>query len=685
MKKFYMIALAFLVTFGFLEYDANAYPGGLLPHTDAATDNDETTGISTTTQNGSYREWILPKPANVTSIRYNIASGGGSLPRIELYDVSGARVWNQNVQKGTYTIEVDEKNILKVRVVNTNTGGWSVSIREIDLFGQFAIVSPYNLVAIPDTRSVILSWEYEPEPGFDHFDIYIDGVKKLEVGPLLRSIKITGLEPDKQIRIFMAAVYATGDESDPSDNVYVTPYGDELINSTKLFAVEYPDQIRLDWSETRYATYELYYNGQLLYKGSGRSYLHAGLELDTEYTYEIWIVDKYERKRKADQITVKTREPPEPEKPVVQIVKVEADRINVMWQLGLNPPFWVEVNGDVIRSDINTNQMILINLDPDTEYEIIVGYTDKWGREVESDPRTVKTRPPPDPVPITLRVQTVTDKTVRLTWTKVYDVVEVFRDGEKVGETASVFYVDEGLNPETDYIYRLRAVDRFGREVWSNEVTAKTNPEQGPPPLRELKIKLQIAYHNSARINWNDDFQSYTVYLDGQQVGTSTSNYYHFNGLTPSTQYTVKVVAVDQYGREVESNELAFTTTAEKGQVFPTPPGGGTPPPASDSGNPDLDKPNDHLVEGGNSIGRNAVILIGIIILILIIMFGSLWLMGIFKKKMSLTKSAKGKENNVLRRRVTTNHNQVQRMFQRTNPDPMKQLRRQSYRRRHKR
>jgi hypothetical protein len=671
-----------MTLFGMIDFRASAYPGGLLPHTDNATDNNTNTNSWISYGTGNYLQWKLPRVAHITRFQWSITGRG--IPRVELIDSNGTVLYQlHNVFNGN--VNLDIKNVMYVRVTNYSPYD-GIGVIEIDVFGNLSLPVPENLKAIPDTRAAELTWSYTGEPGLDHFDIYVDGEKKYEVGPEKRSFRMNELEPDKTLTIYMTAVYQSGEESEASNTVTVTTYGNPLMVTSKFQPIVFEDRIVLTWTPTLNAVnYQVIYNGGSLYLGQQREFEHLGLQNDSNYTYTLYVIDKYGRKTLADEITVKTREPPEPEKPVVQIVSLDSDRIVAMWQLGLNPPIWIMLNGEMIRDDLKSNQIILNDLAPETNYTIVVGYVDKWGRQIESDPKTVTTLPPPDPVPITLNVQTVTENSVRLNWNKIYDVVEVMRDGEKIAESTSVFYVDSDLTPETQYRYQLRAVDRYGREIVSNEVTVSTNAEKGPPPLGQLFVKLQIAYHNSARINWNDDFQSYMVFLDGQQVGSTTSSYYHFNDLSPSTQYAVKVVAVDKYGREVESNLLTFTTTAEKGQVFPSPPGGGTPPPVSDSGNPDLDKPNDHLVEAGNSLRKNAVILIGIIITILIVMFGTLWLMGVFKKKMTLTRSAKGKENNVLRMRVTTNHNQVQRMFQRTNSDPMKQIRRQSYRRRIKR
>lgn len=92
----------------------------------------------------------------------------------------------------------------------------------------------------------------------------------------------------------------------------------------------------------------------------------------------------------------------------------------------------------------------------------------------------------PPSVPLRLRVATVTQASVTLTWQPSHDfesgidhyVIE--RDALVVGQATTEAFTDSGLFPETAYTYRIQAVNGAGLpSAWSAPLTATT---QAPPP-----------------------------------------------------------------------------------------------------------------------------------------------------------------------------------------------------------
>ena len=78
-------------------------------------------------------------------------------------------------------------------------------------------------------------------------------------------------------------------------------------------------------------------------------------------------------------------------------------------------------------------------------------------------------------------------------------------------------------------------------------------------------LSLSKAYWSDAHVSWilPKNTSSVTVYLDGQQIGTSTSdeNSYHLTGLGAGTEHVVKIEATVG-DEQLVSNEVKFTTGA---------------------------------------------------------------------------------------------------------------------------
>lgn len=83
-------------------------------------------------------------------------------------------------------------------------------------------------------------------------------------------------------------------------------------------------------------------------------------------------------------------------------------------------------------------------------------------------------------VPRNLAAAGVTRNQVSLSWTASTDNVavdhyEIFRDGGKAGEASGSSYQDSGLTPDTEYTYKVRALDAAGNvSDFSNEILVKT-------------------------------------------------------------------------------------------------------------------------------------------------------------------------------------------------------------------
>ena len=109
-------------------------------------------------------------------------------------------------------------------------------------------------------------------------------------------------------------------------------------------------------------------------------------------------------------------------------------------------------------------------------------------------------------------------------------------------------------------------------EILENAVYAECEltVKNSSPYLRNLHAPAEAITDNSINILWNRSslldtgtFKEYNVYINGELATVTEKLGYTANNLEPSTQYTVKVSAIDENGTELISEEITVSTEAQ--------------------------------------------------------------------------------------------------------------------------
>ncbi len=172
---------------------------------------------------------------------------------------------------------------------------------------------------------------------------------------------------------------------------------------------------------------------------------------------------------------------------------------------------------------------------------------------------------------------------VVLDWKRSKNTEEynIYRDGNRVGETERTEYRDEGLQPATTYEYRVSAIDDDGDESdLSDPASATTlSVEAGPPPPEN--VTATEVGSTRILVTWIPPSGSesvvagYNVYREGDFVGFVVATAFTDTGLSPETTYRYTVSSVDDRGVEGErSEEASATTAAPQDLIPPAPPTG---------------------------------------------------------------------------------------------------------------
>ena len=201
-------------------------------------------------------------------------------------------------------------------------------------------------------------------------------------------------------------------------------------------------------------------------------------------------------------------------------------------------------------------------------------------RETCSDPAQATTEALPGPtVPADLVAIAEGPYRIGLLWSSSQSEVgvafyRVFRDGDEIATVIDTTFEDSNLFPETEYSYRVSAVDGLQNESdLSEPVSATTAAEPGPPPPRN--VTATAASSTQINVAWEPPLvsthpvQGYNVYRAGDPIGFVVSTAFADTGLSPETTYQYTVAAVDDRGVEGESSDAASATTDAPTDVIP--------------------------------------------------------------------------------------------------------------------
>jgi hypothetical protein len=131
----------------------------------------------------------------------------------------------------------------------------------------------------------------------------------------------------------------------------------------------------------------------------------------------------------------------------------------------------------------------------------------------------------------------------------------------------STAYTDNGLEAETEYVYRVRAVNDAGESEWSAEASATTDP-----PLLDAPSDLTATAQNADQISlsWSDNSdneEQFVIYRSKESgsfaelsVLPANTTGYIDSGLDSETQYSYYVFARNADGDSGISNTPTATT-----------------------------------------------------------------------------------------------------------------------------
>lgn len=484
---------------------------------------------------------------------------------------------------------------------------------------------PRNLIAsnIQNTSADLIWGAASDNKAVVSYKIYVNGVAAFTATSTSYSLK--GLKEGTTYSIYVTALDAAGNESQPSNIVSVKTTGDTAPTpDTTPPSVPLNLQVSnvssvsadLTWSASSdnvgVIKYEIYLSntkkGETISTATSLSLLTPS----TSYTAYVVAVDAAGNKSGSSNLVSFTTlaggpsgggDTIPPSTPLnLTYSNTQATSVDLSWTASTDN---VGVVGYKIYEDgayatvTALTSIKLTNLEPGKRFTFKVSAIDAAGNESEQSNFVTVNTPASgaDTVkptqPVSLAVSNVTATAANLNWLPSTDNVgvvgyKVYVDNKLISTETTTSKALSGLTSGQHSAY-VAALDAAGNESEpSNTVYFDTNNPGGGggggtggdtiPPSQPTNLSVSNVLSSSANLTWtastdNKGLAGYKVYVNGVHKATSQGASTVISSLTSNTNYSVYVVAVDSSGNSsANSNTVTFKTKVGNNTGDVTPP-----------------------------------------------------------------------------------------------------------------
>ena len=331
----------------------------------------------------------------------------------------------------------------------------------------------------------------------------------------------------------------------PMEQLYTIP---GITGGLKAYAEG--SKIVVAWDNTPGAEgYELEVDGVIADVGLEAKYEHTGLAPNTQHTYKVRAVNELGKGEWSAELT-KTSAPGIPSNVALEATDTA---ITVTWDaVEAAESYEIEADGAIIENVSNTGYTHS-GLTPNSEHEYRIRSVNAEGKGEWSQAYSRYTLPD---TPKNFETA-VTSNTITISWDEVPGALgyEIETDGEIQSAGLETSYTHRSLKPNTEHIYRVRAIGLGGTGYWSKEVLASTM-------LAIPQNFAAKATSSSITLTWDAvvDAQYYDVEINGDITDNGGSTVFTHNGLAPNVEYTYRVRAREDLGAGDWSEPLKVKT-----------------------------------------------------------------------------------------------------------------------------
>lgn len=454
----------------------------------------------------------------------------------------------------------------KVQAQNQGgSSGWSSLLTAATLLN-----TPSNITATATGTSLTLSWD--PVANATSYDAKVDGITK---NTTETTIPFGGLNANTPHTYSVRA----------KNSVSASEWSGDQNRSTRKDVPDVPENlstaatnssITLTWDPAAGATtYQVNVDGSIINSGSHTSYVDAGLTPGSAHTYLVRAVNSGGKSGWSVPVTASAT-PLESGVPANLNALTTSDAVTVTWdpvQDATGYDLHIENDGDVSMIRVAGPSYTQTGLTPGSVCTYKVRSVTGENTSAWSPSLTITVGDNPSGVPG--NIETAVDHTsVSLIWDSVHGAAsyEIEENGVIVNRVRAVTCVREGLTPNTQYTYRIRAVNTAGTGAWSESVTVITSTTPALPMPGNIIAALTT---DSISLAWDavGGADGYDIEIDQTTVQHVTENRYDLTGLTANTQHQIRVRGVSGDREGAWSSFLTVATLVE-GQTGTSGPAG---------------------------------------------------------------------------------------------------------------
>lgn len=398
---------------------------------------------------------------------------------------------------------------------------------------------PSNVSTEQEQRWIKLSWP--AVAGATHYEVEADGAVS-SVG-VSTSYTHSGLAPNT-MHTYRVRVNNAGGAGGWSQPTIAFTLPDPPAVPSGVQAVPLQTEMTFSWDVVAMAeSYDVEADGVIYAAGSNLSYKHTGLQPKTEHTYRVRAANAGGIGQWSEPVTVRTLPYP-PLTPDGLAGQPLIHQVTVQWKSSNEADgYEIEVDGQIIN---NGNQLTYVHkeLRPFTFHTYRVRAVNAGGKSGWSAPLDVTTHPEKPAKPANV-MTTADQQAITLMWYQVAHAedYEVELDGGQVVSVTDNQFLHEGLKPDTEHTYRIRARNISGYSDWTAPARMTTFPSGENGENLSLTNMAAIVTNRTITLSWDTVAPNakYEIEVDGVISDNGENTIYHHGGLQANEFHTYKI------------------------------------------------------------------------------------------------------------------------------------------------
>jgi chitodextrinase len=344
------------------------------------------------------------------------------------------------------------------------------------------------------------------------------------------------------------------------------------------------------------SSYEILRDGVVFGTTRYNSFIVANLSPSTQYTFNIRAKNNagiFSENSNSLILTTLALDIESPSSPELSVTGVTSNSVFLSWNASSDnvgvTRYEILRNGVLFATTVSTS-FFVTNLTSASEYSFCVRSKDAANNlSQNSNIVTIITlsQDRESPTSPFLTVNEITPISLNLSWTPSTDNMgvtryEIFKNGVLIGrnmniESSPTNFLVRNLTPLTQYSFTVRAVDAAGNlSPISNSIVVSTLADVIAPTSTLLSASGTTSA--STNLLWTEASDNvgvvrYEVLRNGIVIGnTGTTTELYVRNLSPSTQYSFFIRAIDAAGNVSQSSNVLQITTLPQDRLSPTSP-----------------------------------------------------------------------------------------------------------------